>query len=58
MIKLKSLYVLLGGDINKLQEEGLIEKYYKQHEENISLRKKDKQQKHFRRSHSAPNRYN
>ena len=28
MIRLKSMYVLMGGDIHQLQKGGLFEKYY------------------------------
>lgn len=28
MIRLKSMYILMGGDINKLQRASLFEKYY------------------------------
>ena len=57
MIRLKSLYILLGGDINHLQKNSILEKYYNQSEEAVNLRRKDNQ-KHVKRNSSAPGRMN
>ena len=56
MVRLKSMYVLLGGDINHLQQASLFKKYYTHGEEAIGLRKKEKS-KSGRRGNSAPGRY-
>ena len=58
MVRLKSLYVLLGGDINHLQKNSIIEKYYSaQPEGAVALRQKDKH-KPSKRPFSAPGRMN
>jgi len=58
MIRLKSMYILMGGDINTLQRESYFEKYYQVGEESMGLRRKDKAGKVSRRNFSAPNRMN
>ena len=60
MIRLKSMYVLVGGDIHHLQKEGLFEQYYGGNNENEDfpvLRRKEKSSK-VKRSSSAPSKYN
>ena len=61
MVRLKSMYVLLGGDIHHLQKGGIFEKYYSSSgsdtEDSPVLRRKQKSHKH-KRSSSAPNRQN
>lgn len=52
------MYILMGGDINKLQRESYFEKYFLINDEQMGLRKKDKSGKTSRRSQSAPNRMN
>lgn len=42
MVRLKSMYILMGGDINRLQRGSLFEKYYGGGEEAMDLRKKEK----------------
>ncbi len=58
IVRLKSLYVLLGGDINRLQEGSLFERYYEHPEDAIALRRKEKSHKSSKRSGSAPSRLN
>jgi hypothetical protein len=56
MVRLKSMYLLLGGDIIQLQKGSLFEPYYQNSEESMGLRRKEKPAKSNRRNHSAPNR--
>jgi hypothetical protein len=62
MVRLKSMYILMGGDINRLQRGSLFEKYYGGGEEAMDLRKKEKEgrdaPKTPRKSSGAPNRMN
>lgn len=58
MIRLKSMYILMGGDINKLQRSSLFEKYYQNLDEQMDLRKKDKSGKTPRKAFNVPNRMN
>lgn len=57
MVRLKSMYILLGADINHLQKNSLIEKYYAQPEDGMP-RRQDKNSKNAKRNSSAPGRMN
>lgn len=55
MIRLKSMFVLMGGDINRLQSESLFERYYRgSNDEQMGLRRKEKHKS--RRSVGQPSR--
>lgn len=58
IVRLKSMFVLLGGDINLLQRESYFEQYYAAGEDAVALRRKEKMHKSVRRTHSAPGRQN
>ena len=52
------MYILLGGDINKLQKDSWFERYYLSSEEQMGLRKKEKSSKSSRRFSSLPSKMN
>jgi hypothetical protein len=58
MIRLKSMYILMGGEINKLQRNNLFERYYQNSDEQMDLRKKDKTGKTPRKPLNVPTRMN
>lgn len=59
MVRLKSMYILMGGDINRLQRASLFERYYQGQDEQMDLRRKDKSGKTpSRKPPHAPNRIN
>jgi hypothetical protein len=57
MVRLKSMYVLLGGDINRLQRASIFERYYSGGEEQMDLRRKETP-KTPRKACAVPNRMN
>ena len=59
IIRLKYMYILLGGDINYLQRKSIFERYYQPSEDQqMDLRKKDKSGKISRKAGHAPARSN
>lgn len=58
MIRLKSMYILVGGEITKLQRNNHFESYYQNSEEQMDLRKKDKSGKISRKPLNVPTRMN
>lgn len=58
IIRLKSMYILMGGDITRLQRCSIFEKYFQNSEDLMDLRKKDKGGKIQRKTFGTPNRMN
>jgi hypothetical protein len=54
IVKLKSIYLLLGGDMHKLQRESYLEKIsYQESADSMGLRKKGRPSKSARKSNIA-----
>lgn len=62
MVRLKSMYILMGGDISRLQRNSIFERYYgAAEEEAMDLRNKERERevpKTPRKSVGVPNRMN
>lgn len=54
MVRLKSMYILMGGDINRLQRGSLFERYYGGGEEAMDLRRKESGGKEAREAPKTP----